>query len=263
MEGRIEALRVALRGDEAALADAKLSAVAGPAPEAATRVQYEAQIAAATERRDLALRHAAAIREGLEAGVTVSSLSEIRDSVVIGQLLSQQSALDAQIAIESARLLPNHPIMRALTAQRSALLVQIRQEAASIANALEAEAKMDSAQIELLQSQLPALAAPAANVDTSALEVRIAARRAELDGLVDAYFDIPVQTAVPRTGANPLSVVNLAVVAIAGLAALVFQALLATRRRRQRAERDIHAWRADDDPELVVVEQAAPLRKAS
>ena len=267
LSGRIEAVRVSLRESEAAL-DAAKSTSAVVSPDAASRAQYEAQIAAATERRDLALRHAEAIRASLDAGVTPSSLAEIRDSVVIGQLLSQQVALDAKIAVDGARFRANHPTMRALTAQRNALVIQIRQEAANIAAALEAEAKIDDTQIKLLEAQLPALAEAPAAADTSALETKVAARRAELDGLVDAYFNIPpatVTTAAPGTATDPLNAMNLAVIAVAAIAAILFQIVLAARRRPERepAPADVAAWETDRDPELVIVPEPEPLRKAS
>ncbi len=268
LQQRIETARMTLRETEAAL-DAAQAAPASPSPDAASRAQYEVQIAAATERRDLALRHAAAIRKSLEAGVTPASLAEIRDSVVIGQLLAQQVALEATIVTEGARLRPNHPTMRALTAQRNALATQIRQEAASIAAALEAEARIDDAQIKLLEEQLPALPALPVRTGTSALATKAAAQRAALDSLVDAYFNIPPATVTTTTPAaaptNPLSALNLAVVGVALIAAILFQILLAARRRRAPAPTaDEAAWAADSDPEIIVVQdQPEPLRKAS
>jgi uncharacterized protein involved in exopolysaccharide biosynthesis len=268
MQVRIEALRISLRETEAALDNVKTSVAAGPSPDAALRAQYEAKIAAAIERRDLALRHAEAIRVNLDAGVTPSSLAEIRDSVVIGQLMAQQVALDSQIAVEGARLRANHPTMRALSAQRAALVNQIRQEAANIAAALEAEAKIDDAQITLLEGELPGLAEAAPAVaDSSALESKATAQRVELDSLVDAYFNIPPATAT-RTStaqlADPLSVTNLAVIAVAAFAALLFQVLLALRRRRPtEVETDVTAWAEDRDPEIILVDEPEPLRKAS
>ena len=266
LQDRIEAARIALRDTETALDAAKAAPVNAISPDAASRAQYEAQIAAATERRDLALRHADAIRKSLDAGVTPSSQAEIRDSVVIGQLLTQQVALDAQIATEGARLKANHPTMRALTGQRTALLTQIRQEAANIAAALEAEAKLDDAQIRLLEEQLPALSPAPAATDAAALETRAAAKRAELDALVDAYFNIPpaTVTTTSETTQNPLSALNLAVIGVATIAALLFQLLLATRRRTVvTAMADEAAWEDDSDPEIIVVDQPEPLRKAS
>ncbi len=270
LQGRIEALRVSLRDTEAALDAATTVPAASVSPNAATRAQYDVQIAAAMERRDLALRHAEAIRSSLDAGVTPSSLAEIRDSVVIGQLLTQQVMLDGQIAVEGARLRANHPTMRALNAQRTALVTQIRQEATSIATALETEAKIDDAQIALLEEQLPALAeATPVVADTGALGTKAAAQRAELDSLVDAYFNIPPATVTTTTQtaepADPLSMTNLAVVAIAAFAALLFQLLLAARRQRalEPEVADVIAWEDDHDPEIVIVEDAEPLRKAS
>lgn len=276
LQGRIEALRISLRETENDLANVKSdlpAAALSPNPNA--RAQYEAQIAAAMERRDLALRHAAAIRQSLDAGVTPSSLAAIRDSVVIGQLLTQQSALDTQIAIDGARFRSNHPTMLALTAQRNSLVTLIRREAASIASALESEAKIDDAQIKLLEGQLPAEAAQPSAPDTSMLEAKAAAQRTELDSLVDAYFNIPPVTAtVPQTSvpADPFGVANLAVVGVAFAAAMLFQTLLAIRRPRRPVlpeatasdEDDIEAWEADQDLESVVaVDEATPLRKAS
>lgn len=270
LQARIEALRVSLRETEAALDNVRSAALAADlSPVANTRAQYEAQIAAAMERRDLALRHAAAIRESLDAGVTPSSLAEIRDSVVIGQLLTQQSALDAQLAVEGTRFKSNHPTMLALNAQRNALVSQIRREAANIATALESEAKIDDTQIKLIEEQLPADTAQSMAPDPSALEAQAIAQRAELDGLVDAYFNIPPATMpAPQTVEQPdvLSPLNLLVVGVAAAAAILFQILLSIRRRRveDATHDDLAAWEADHDPEIVVVEEApAPLRKAS
>jgi hypothetical protein len=265
LQARIEAARVALRETEAALDNVNRAPTSEISSGGNLRAQYEAQIAAAMERRDLALRHAAAIRQSLDAGVTPSSLAEIRDSVVIGQLLTQQAALDGRIAIEAARFRSNHPTMLALNAQRNALVTQIRREAAAIATALESEAKIDDAQIKLLEEQLPT-EIPAPVVDTAPLEARATALRAELDGLVDAYFNIPPAAASAQQPAQPdlLSPLNLLVAGVAAAATILFQILLAVRRRKaEPTAEDIAAWEADSDPETVVDEEPVPLRKAS
>lgn len=263
LQQRIEAIRLSLRETGQAIEDASAAPASG---DAATRAQYETQIAAATERRDLALRHADAIRKSLDAGVTPSSLAAIRDSVVIGQMLTRQATLDAQIAVDSARLRANHPTMRALNAQRDALTTQIRQEAASIASALESEAAIDNTQIKLLQAQLPALA-PADTTDIASLEARDKAQRIELDGLVDVYFNIPagVTTAPAAAPRNDLRLVNLLVVGLVALLALLLQIILAARRRRVPIAADLANWRGDHDASTVpssgpVIE---PQRKAA
>lgn len=94
-------------------------------------------------------------------------------------------------------------------------------------------------------------------------------QRAELDSLVDAYFNIPPATATASTQEaappDPLSLTNLAVVAVAAFAALLFQIVLAARRRRspEPSAADVVAWEEDRDPEIATVEESEPLRKAS
>jgi hypothetical protein len=252
LAGRIEALRLSLRDTEAALDTARRQPAAG--------TPYEAQIAAATERRDLALRHARAIRGALKAGAPVAALSGIRDSAVIGQLLARQATLDGELAETGAQLRPTHPTMRALLAQRDTLAGQIRAEAASIAAALEAEAQFDDAQIALWHGEAPT---PIATVDTGALEARAAADRAELDALVDAYFDIPAVAPAVTPQADALAPANLTLAGLAGLIALALQ-VLAARRRRVRERADLAAWRADSDLESsAAAPEAEPLRQAS
>jgi hypothetical protein len=268
---RIDAARTALRQTEAALgAPPGQSLAVGPSPSVA-RDQLESQLADAVERRDLALRHAKAIRDVLTAGLDVSSLAGIRDSVVVGQLLAQQAALDQKLAEQGARLKANHPVMRALQAQRNALTIQITSEAASIATALESEAKLDDAEVKMLQSQLgasPARAAVATPSVKPSLETQLSTQRAELDGLMDAYFGLKPATAA-LAAPNLLSPLNLLTIAVAALAALIFQAALSLRRARQRREAaDIARWRDDRDvassTELVPVTEDDPiLRQAS
>ena len=278
MQARIEAMRLALRDAETALGDARRQAlVVTPAPGDELRGQYDTQILAATERRDLALRHAEAIRDALQANGPLTALAAIRDSAIVGQMLSQQASLDGQIATEGARLRANHPTMRALTAQRDAVVTQIRTEAANIAAALEAEARIDDAQIALLRTRQaaempsPSAEVPAPAPDVAALEAAVAAQRAELDGLVDAYFNIPpapLRTAEADPLAGAMSAPNLAVVGTAGAAALLFQLLFRRRRTPSRPADDMAEWRADADTDLAedpadVAEAARPMRAAS
>lgn len=270
LRAKIASARDALAQTDAALGNVNaksLSVVSSPAGGAA---QIEAQIAAATERRDLAMRHAQAIRDALKSGADLSALAEIRDSVVVGQLLTQQAALDAQIAEQGARLKPNHPTMRALSGQKAALVTQIKAEAAGLAAALESEAKLDAAQFKLLQSQLDA--APAASTATPAaggtLQAQASAQRSELDTLVDAYFNLTPRTAagsVSATAPNILSPLNLFVVGVAVIAAAMFQIGLAFRRRRLRLEAaaDLARWQRDRDPEQKSEPPMSELRRAS
>jgi len=272
LKQRIDMARDALRQTETALDEATGRSLAVTSP---SRVSdMTAQLAAAIDRRDLALRHAKAIRDALAAGADLSALAEIRDSVVVGQLLGRQIALDAQIAEQGARLKPNHPTMRALNAQRAALLAQIKSEATGIASALEVEANLDDVQIKLLQSRPSAgpVTASDAPADTTALETEAAAQRTELDNLMDAYFGLKPGAAAPATAAtttaNLLSPLNLFVTAVAVIAALMFQIGLAQRARRRREALDLALFESDVDTEIVadpvpVSEPDAVLRRAS
>ena len=266
LHARIEAARAELQATETALA-------AEPPVAAVTTAdaQLPARITAITDRRDVAARDAAAIRTALQAGTDVSSLAEIRDSVVIGQLLAQQAGLDAQLAEQGARLKASHPTMRALAAQKAALAAQVKAQAAGVASALEAEARLDDAQLTTLRSQASATpaAASAAPADGAALAAKAAAQRAELDGLVDSYFGtVPTTAKAAPPSADLLNQLNLLVAAIAFAATLVAQILLALRRRRLQRQADLARWRADADPEIPadpvpVSEPDLALRRAS
>jgi uncharacterized protein involved in exopolysaccharide biosynthesis len=268
LHAKIDSARAALRETETALNSAAVGATSIAAP--ADSTQLEAQIAAATERRDLALRHAQAIRDGLEAGGILASLAEVRDSVVVGQLLSQQAALDAELAEQGARLKPSHPTMRALLAQKRSLVAQISAQAAAIADALDSEAKMDDEQINNLQSQLAAIPpAPAKALpqSTQALTAKAASQRAELESLMDSYLQ-PPGAATVSPAPNLLGPLNLLVVAVAFAAAILFRIALVLRRARRDRSADIARWQADHDPETIteppsVSEPDAVLRRAS
>lgn len=248
---QIAATRDALRRTEASIA--AFGAPSTAAPDTAT--QIDAQIAATTERRDLAQRRARAIRDALKAHADLSALAEIRDSAVIGQVFTQLSTLDTTIAEQSARFKPNHPIMRGLAAQRTALLAQIGTEAANIATSLEAEAKLDDAQVKSLQSQRTDVPVPAdiGSVDLAALQAQATAQRATLDALMDSYFGLPRGEPAPRADPvlSALSPLNLLVATVAVLAAFAAQIGLALRRRRLRSEADLLRWQRDHDPETA------------
>src|SRR5690606_24377481 len=106
--------------------------------------------------------------------------------------------------------------------------------------------------------------APAATTDIASLEAQVTAQRIELDSLVDAYFSIPASTAAAPAAAqrNDLSMVNLAIVA---LAALLIQIMLAMRRRRARRDADMANWRRDQEaPAVTSSEQGIePQREAA
>lgn len=276
LQQQIAAARTSLRQAQQALDDVKGgSLVVSSAPAGDTG---EAQLAAAIERRDLARRHAQAIRDAIKSGADLGALADVRDSVVIGQLLAQQAALESQIAEQGARFKSSHPVMLALKAQKDALVAQVKAEAASIASALETEARLDDAQIRLLQSEGAAAAPPAASSasgapDASALGARRDAEQNRLDQLLDAYFSLPAasngaSTISAHDAGDLLSPLNVFVVAVAFIAAVMFQIGFALRRRRlQREALDMALWTNDQDHETpappVAVVAEPRFRKAS
>lgn len=247
----IESLRAGLRATELSLENVNPAPAPSSPADGELRARLDAQIVTADERRDLALRHAAAIRDGLAAGVDISSLAGMRDSAIVGQLLAQRTALDITIAEQGARLRAAHPAMLALQAQRSALSRQIEAEAASIAAALDSEAQQDAAQIALLREQMPpaASSAPTAPTpDASGLSARRAEQQAQLEALMDAYFGVvPAATQAAQNSANPFGAANLLVILIAASATMLFHLALAWRRGRRR-HADIAQWETDQDP---------------
>lgn len=263
LETQIAQARDALRQTETALASVNgASQLAGPSGTGA----LDAQLAAAIDRADLARRHAQAIRDALASGREVASLAEIRDSVVVGQLLAQRSALEAEIAEQGARLGPSHPTMRALEAQRRALLAQISAQAAAIATALEAEATIEDSEISRLRSALGTPDAPT-NTGDPIVDLRRKAdlQQAELDRLMDAYFQ---EKSAPGTVLrDPLAgitnPINLLCAGLAALAALVIQLAIGLERRqaRRRANADLDAWVADQDTIAALTTPVAPLPK--
>ncbi|MEP7241142.1 MAG: hypothetical protein ABI697_09685 [Devosia sp.] len=263
---RIATLRASIRDAEGAQTSGVIGLAPGPAPTG----QLEAQIASALERRDVAGREASEIRAALEANLALSPLAGIRDSTVVGQLLARQATLEGQIAAEGARLKPTHPVMRALFAQRDSLAAQVKAEAASIATALESEAKADAAQAALLAKQLAAMAAspPKSSIPTIP-NTALAADRAELDRLLDAYMATPAARPAPGTADDLRTPTNLIVIGAAGLGAIVFQLLAASRRRSAIRAGEMAAWIADrDDAEADMVPPVElptdiPLRRAS
>ena len=109
------------------------------------------------------------------------------------------------------------------------------------------------------------------------MRAKALAQRADLDALLQAFLALdpaavpaPLEPPVPAPSrADPLAPLNLLVIAVATLAALVFQITLARSRRRRTLETEIARWREDSarDPDLPplarVADGAAPLMKAA
>jgi succinoglycan biosynthesis transport protein ExoP len=102
------------------------------------------QITAAQERKNAALSRANLIRELLAAGQPIDGVQDVRNSVGIQQLTQTKATLQGELAQRSSTLLPNHPTIKALVAQLAEIEDQITNEARRVADALDAEARIES-----------------------------------------------------------------------------------------------------------------------
>jgi uncharacterized protein involved in exopolysaccharide biosynthesis len=178
-----------LGSNNTSLADQQLSTVA-------------AQLTAAQERKNTALSRAALIRGLIEQGQPIDGVADVRDSVVIQQLSEEKARLQGEKAQRSATLLSNHPTILALTAQIAELNNQITLEARRVADALEAEARIEadlesSLQADLTRAKSSASTATKDTVTLDGLEREAKAQRDLLEGYLQRYSE-----AVSRTESN-------------------------------------------------------------
>lgn len=102
------------------------------------------QITAAQERKNAAQSRADLIRELLAQGQPIDGVQDVRNSLVIQQLSQTRATLQGELAQRSSTLLPNHPTIKALVAQVAEIEDQIEAEALRVAEALEAEARIEA-----------------------------------------------------------------------------------------------------------------------
>jgi uncharacterized protein involved in exopolysaccharide biosynthesis len=150
------------------------------------------QISAAQERKNAANSRAVLIRSMLEQGQPIEGIADVRESVVIQQLSQEKARLQGEKAQRSATLLTNHPIIQALTAQIAELNNQIALEGRRVADALEAEARIEadleaSLQADLTRAKSTASTATQDNVTLDGLEREAKAQRDLLEGYLQRY----------------------------------------------------------------------------
>ena len=109
------------------------------------------QITAAQERKNTAESRSTLIRGLLAAGQPIDGVEDVRNSVTIQQLMQQKAQLTSQRAQLLATLLPTHPSVESVTAQIVELDKQITAEGKRVADALEAEAKIETSVQQSLQ----------------------------------------------------------------------------------------------------------------
>jgi polysaccharide biosynthesis transport protein len=161
-----------------------------------------AQIIAAQERRNVAESRARLIRGLLQSGQSVDGVADVRDSVVIQQLSQSKANLQSELAQRSSTLLPNHPTIKALVAQVAEVEAQIAVEGRRVADALEAEARIEGDLAESLNADLARmkLSVSSATRDTVTLEGLQREARAQRD-LLESYL-LQYSDAISRTDVN-------------------------------------------------------------
>jgi succinoglycan biosynthesis transport protein ExoP len=161
-----------------------------------------AQISSAQERENSARSRAALIRGLIKSGQSIDGVPDVRQSLVVQQLSEEKARLQGDRAQRSATLLPNHPTILALTAQIEEVDKQIQVEGRQVAEALEAEAKIEagleaSLRDELTRLKIEASTATKGSVTLNELEREAKAQRDLLETYLLRYRD-----AASRTEAN-------------------------------------------------------------
>lgn len=160
------------------------------------------QITDAQQRKNAAQSRANLIRELLSQGQALDGVQDVRDSVVIQQLSQTKATLQGELAQRSSTLLPNHPTIKALVAQVREIEEQINLEARRVADALDAEAKIESdletsLRDDLARAKVSASTATRDTVTLDGLEREAKAQRDLLESYLSRYSD-----AVSRTDAG-------------------------------------------------------------
>lgn len=143
-------------------------------------VELNTQLASARAARSEIQAKATLLRQLLNSGGSLESVSDVLNSPLIQRLREGQVALQSRIAELSISLLPNHPQFRALKRQLSGLERQIRGEAGKILTGLEGDARISQARVESLLASLNELKAAV----TQSNEKRIALRDLERDAKI-------------------------------------------------------------------------------
>lgn len=159
------------------------------------------QITAAMERKNAAQSRSNLIRELIAAGQPIENVQDVRDSVVIQQLSQTKANLQGELAQRSSTLLGNHPTIRALRAQIAAIEDQLTDEARRVANALDAQARIEGdleqqLRDDLTRAKLSVSTATRDNVTLESLQRDAKAQRDLLESYLLRYSDASSRSSV-------------------------------------------------------------------
>jgi len=206
LETEIAKLRVSVVAAQAAVAAFKIDndLFSGPNNTSLPDQQLSnigTQITTAQERRNTAISRATLIRSMIEAGQPIDGVADVRSSAVI-QRLSEQISLQGDRAQLLATLLPNHPRVQALSAQISETGKQIMIEGRRVADALEAEARIEQSLIASLEDDLTRAKLQASSATTASVRLEELQREAEAQNALLQTYLIRYRDASARTDAG-------------------------------------------------------------
>ncbi len=157
------------------------------------------QITSAQERKNSAQSRADIILGLLKAGQPIDGVADVRNSMIIQNLVQSQATLRGELAQRSSTLLPNHPTIKALRAQIEAIDAQIGAEGRKVAGALRAEAEVEanleqSLNDDLARLKLSVSAAARDTVTLDSLEREAKVQRDLLESYLARYSDAASRT---------------------------------------------------------------------
>jgi uncharacterized protein involved in exopolysaccharide biosynthesis/Mrp family chromosome partitioning ATPase len=150
--------------------------------------ELNTQLGAARAQKADAETRARIIRDLLRRGEPIEA-ADVTNSELIRRLSEQRVTLRAQLAEQSSTLLDNHPRIKELRAQIADLDRQIRGEAEKIARGLENDARIATARVDALSTNLDSLKRQAATTGEQDLRYRALEREAKSQrDLLESYL---------------------------------------------------------------------------
>jgi len=226
LQTEIAKLRVSVVNAQAAVAAFKIENDMFSGPNNTSLVDQQlsniaAQITTARERRDTARSRVTLIRGMINSGQPIDGVTDVRDSVVIQRLSEEKGRLQGARAQMLATLLPNHPQVQALSAQISEINKQILIEGRRVADALEAEARIEETLIASLQDELARVKVQASAAATSSVSLQALEREAQAQSDLLQTYLLRYRDASARTDARAaLPDVRVITIAMPGLGAV-------------------------------------------
>lgn len=162
------------------------------------------QITSAQERKNAAESRANLIRGLIRNGQPIDGVADVRDSLIIQNLVQSKATLQGELAQRSSTLLSNHPTIKALRAQIAAIDQEIAAEGRKVADALDSQARVEAALEQTLNQDLARLKTSVSqatrdSVELASLEREAKAQRDLLESYLARYSDAAARTDASST----------------------------------------------------------------